>query len=215
MIDLYSYYRSSASYRIRIALNYKELDYAVIPVNLLKAEQLQEEFLQHNKQARLPALSDNGFTIGQSSAILEYLEEKYPERPLLPHNIETRGWIRYLSQIIISDIHPLNNLSVFKYLTDKLKQDQKVIQEWCHHWMKIGFDALEDLLKTHPECGNFCWGNIPSFADVCLIPQMYNAKRFNFPLENYPTLRRINEHCLGLSYFDRASPERQVDFPDR
>lgn len=215
MIYLHSYYRSSASYRVRIALNYKHLDFTSIPVNLLKEEQLQESFRQQNKQGRVPLLDDNGFKLGQSSAILEYLEEKYPQHPLLPKNIEDRAWLRYLSQIIISDIHPLNNSSVTQYLTKHFNQDQTSIQEWYHHWIKLGFDTLEPLLANHPKCRNFCWGDTATIADICLIPQIYNAKRFNLPMDNYPTLSRINDHCLTLSYFDQARPEQQPDYPEQ
>lgn len=215
MLYLHSYYRSSASYRVRIALNYKQLAFTTLPVNLLKGEQRQEAFRQQNLQGRVPLLDDNGFKLGQSSAILEYLEEKYPQQPLLPKGIEDRAWIRYLSQIIISDVHPLNNLGVTKYITEHYGQTPEDIQKWYHHWMSSGFDCLEALLANHPQCGNFCWGDTPTFADLCLIPQIYNAKRFNLPMENYPTLSRINDYCLSLAYFDEARPERQPDCPEQ
>lgn len=211
MVTLYSYYRSSASYRVRIALNYKQIAYDLVPINLLTGEHLGENFLGHNKQGRVPTLNDNQFEIGQSSAILEYLEEKYPEPALLPHKLESRAWVRYLSQLIISDIHPLNNSSVLKYLAEPVGLNQDTIQQWYHHWVKLGFESLENILSKHPDCKNFCWGDQPTFADLCLIPQVYNAHRFKLPMDTYPTLCRIYEHCLTLPYFEKARPENQPD----
>ncbi|OGV26012.1 MAG: maleylacetoacetate isomerase [Legionellales bacterium RIFCSPHIGHO2_12_FULL_37_14] len=211
-MKLYSYYRSSAAYRVRIALNYKNLAYDIIPVNLLQKAHLKADYKQINNQGRVPTLLDDNIKIAQSAAILEYLEEIYPEPSLLPKDIPARAWVRYLAQIIISDIHPLNNASVLNYLKETLGQDQNAVTNWIHHWIKQGFDSLESLLATHPKCQNFCFGDTPTFADCALIPQIYNAYRFNFPVDNYKTLRRIYDHCLTLSYFAKARPENQPDF---
>ncbi len=212
MLKLYSYYRSTASYRIRIALNYKQLDYKINAVDLIQGAQFDTNYLSHNKQGRVPTLVDDDFEIGQSAAILEYLEEKYPEPALLPKNMQARAWVRYLSQIIISDAHPLNNSSVLKFLANSLELDKSKINVWYHHWLKICLDTFESLLATHPECKEFCWGDKPTIADVCLIPQIYNAYRFNFSMNNYPTINRINQHCLSLPFFVKASPENQPDY---
>ncbi len=212
MLELYSYYRSTASYRIRIALNYKQIDYKLISVDLINNEQYENNYLAHNKQGRVPTLKDGTFEIGQSSAILEYLEEKYPEYSLLPDDIKARAWVRYLSQIIISDTHPLNNSGAIKFLANPLGLDQAQIKLWYHHWLKKCLDTLENILSASSNCNNFCWGNKTTIADVCLIPQIYNANRFEFAMDNYPTLKRINDHCLSLPYFDKARPENQPDY---
>ena len=211
-MKLYTYYRSTASYRVRIALNYKNIHHELLPIDLIHGKQHDEFYKKHNKQGRVPTLSEDNFEIGQSSAILEYLEEKYPQPALLPSNIHARAWVRYLSQIIISDIHPLNNSSVIKFLNKSLELDQSKIKIWYHHWLKQGFDTLESILAEHPECENFCWGSKPTFADICLVPQVYNAYRFEFPMDNYPTLRRINEYCLSFDFFQKARPENQPDY---
>lgn len=211
-MQLYTYNRSTAAYRVRIALNYKNIDHQLIPVNLLAGKHLDEDYKKHNRQARVPTLVDGGFEVGQSSAILEYLEEKFPKPALLPKDLQARAWIRYLSQIIISDMHPLNNVSVLNYLKGTGNFDAAQIKNWYHHWLRLGFDTLEKILSQHPQCKNFCWGNTPTFADLCLIPQVYNAYRFEFPMENYPTLRRINDYCLALPYVEKARPENQSDF---
>lgn len=213
MLKLYTYYRSSAAYRIRIALNYKNLPFESIPINLYAGEHLSNTYNKVNAQSKVPTFEEDGFQLGQSSAILEYLEEKYPKPALLPTDLQDRAWVRYLAQIIISDMHPINNLPVLKYLADPLKLSQETIQIWYHHWLKKGFDALETVLANHPKCKFFCFGDSPTFADICLIPQLYNAKRFQFNLDNYPTLNRINEHCLTLPYFKNATPENQIDCP--
>jgi maleylacetoacetate isomerase len=212
-MQLYHFYRSSAAYRVRIALHYKKLNCELISINLNNGEQRGEKYREHNKQGRVPTLMDEGIEIGQSSAILEYLDEKYPQPPLMPKDILARAWVRYLSQIIISDMHPvMNNSSVVKYLKDHYALDPTQVTQWFHHWLKQGFDALEANLSRHPDCKNFCWGDHPTIADVCLIPQIYNAFRFDFSMKNYPTLMRIYEHCNSLEYFDKAKPENQMDY---
>lgn len=215
MIELYSYFRSSAAFRIRIALNYKQIEYKINSVDLIHGAQNEQNYLAHNKQGRVPTLVDDNFAIGQSAAILEYLEEKYPEPALLPKNIQARAWVRYLSQIIISDTHPFNNSSVLKYLMHQFEFDKSKIKSWYHHWLEICFNTLESNLATHSECKLFCYGDNPTIADICLIPQLYNAHRFEFPMNNYPTLNRINQHCLSLPYFVKASPENQPDYQEK
>lgn len=214
MIELYSYYRSSAAYRIRIALNYKQLDYKINSVDLFHGAQKEQNYLAHNMQGKVPTLVDDDFAIGQSAAILEYLEEKYPEPALLPKDIQARAWVRYLSQIIISDTHPLNNSSVLKFLKNQFELDKLKIKSWYHHWLEVCLNTLESILATHSECNLFCYGDSPTIADICLIPQLYNAQRFEFPLDNYPTLNRINLHCLSLPDFVKANPENQPDYQE-
>jgi len=214
-MKLYSYYRSTAAYRVRIALNYKQIAHDIVPVNLVKAEQHGEAYLQHNMQARVPTLDDNGFALGQSMAILEYLEEKFPKPALLPEDIKAKAWIRYFSQIIVSDIHPLNNFSVIKYLSDEMGHEKSETLQWYHHWLQVGFDALEAMLKSSKHTGSCCYGDEVTLADICLIPQIYNAHRFEFSMDNYPLLNQINDYSLSLPYFETAKPENQPDAMSR
>lgn len=214
-MKLYSYYRSTAAYRVRIALQYKQLDYEYIPVSLIENKQLEKDYRAHNPQGRVPTLEDGDLTLGQSMAILEYLEEKYPHPALLPQDINARAWIRYFSQIIACDIHPLNNLGAVNFLRDRLGQRQEQITAWYHHWLRQGFDTLEILLKNNSQRGLYCWGNSPTFADLCLVPQVYNAYRFEFSLDNYPLIKQINDHCLSQPFFALATPEQQPDYVNR
>jgi len=210
---LYTFYRSTAAYRVRIALNYKELPHNMISINLSAGEQRGAEYKKMNPHGRVPLLVDGDFQVGQSAAILEYLDEKYPERPLLPKSIESRAWVRYLSQIVVSDMHPvMNNSSVVAYLKAKRGFTDDQVQQWYFQWLKQGFDALETNLSKHPDCEDFCFGKTPTIADVCLIPQVYNAYKFKFPMTDYPTLDRIYKHCSSLDYFEKAKPENQFDF---
>jgi len=213
-MKLYSYYRSTAAYRVRIAMQYKKLGYEYIPVNLLAGEQREKNFSQVNPQGRVPTLVDGDFVLGQSMTILEYLEECYPAPALLPKDPKARAWIRWFSQIIACDIHPLNNTSILKYLREPLGHNDEQVQQWYHHWLKQGFDALEELLRTNLDRKNYCWGDSVTFADVCLIPQVYNAHRFKFPMNNYPLINQINDFCLTLPYFEKARPENQPDARD-
>lgn len=206
-MKLYHYYQSSASYRIRIAINYKNIPCELITVDLSQREQVGDEYKKHNRHGRVPALEDQGFEFGQSSAILEYLEEKYPTPPLLPHDLKSRAFVRFLSQIIISDMHPvMNNSSLVRYLRTHLNLSEEQVTHWYHTWFKQGFDALESMLNDDKK-RLFCFGEHTTFADICLIPQVYNAFRFHFPMDNYPTLLHIYEHCNSLKYFVDAKPE--------
>ncbi len=213
-MKLYTYYRSTAAYRVRIVLNYKQIAHELMPINLITDEHLDQQYRQCNPQARVPYLEDNGFGFGQSMAMLEYLEEKYPEPALLPSQLQERAWIRYLSQIIVSDIHPLNNSGVLRYLKSPLQLNSDQVTTWYHHWLKCGFDALEAIITQRGHTGPFCAGAALSFADVCLIPQIFNADRFHFPMHSYPTLRRIYAHCMTLPYFQQAEPQQQPDYDE-
>lgn len=210
-MQLYSYYRSTAAYRVRIALHYKKLTYQSIPIDLSQGKQLETEYRVHNPQGRVPTLIDGELETGQSMAILEYLEEQYPQPPLLPSDVKGRVWVRCFSQIIACDMHPLNNMGPLKFLREEFKFSEEQIVQWYHHWLKQGFDALEMLLEKNKNRQNFCWGHLPTFADICLIPQVYNANRFNFSMTNYPLISAVNQFCLQLPYFENAKPENEPD----
>lgn len=207
---LYDYCRSSTAYRVRIALNLKGLAYEQVPVNLVSGEHREAEHLERNPQGLVPVLDDNDLLISQSLSICEYLDEAYPETDqLMPLDVAGRARVRSLSQIIGCDIHPVDNLRVLKYLVGEFdaSEDQKL--DWYRHWIYLGFDALEQRLANDPQTGEFCHGDVPSLADVCLVPQVFNAKRFNTDLSKYPTIARINDACLELSAFTKAHPNLQ------
>lgn len=214
-IRLYSYWRSSASYRVRIALNLKQLKYEIVPVNLARdgGEQHGGEFHHLNPQEQVPVLIDGGRVIRQSLAIIEYLEEVYDGNHLLPGTARERARARSLAHLIATDISPLGNLSVLQYLEHEDNMPQIERERWIRHWITRGFAAFEEMLADNPSTGDFCEGDVPSIADCCLVPQVYNARRFEVDLTLYPTICRINEHCLGLAAFDLATPERQPDAP--
>lgn len=211
-MDLYTYYRSSAAYRVRIALNLKGLDYQAIAVHLAKAEQRETKYLAVNPLGLLPALDIDGQVLIESQAIMEYLEEAYPDTPLLPESAFDRAHVRALAQLIACDIHPLNNSRVLNYLAGPLAVDQDARVAWYQYWVAQGFAALEQLLAKDPRTGRFCVGDQPTLADCALIPQVYNAKRFNCDLSAYPTLTRIADHANSWAAFQRAAPEAQADF---
>lgn len=212
---LHSYWRSSAAYRVRIGLNLKGLRYDIAPVHLLRdgGEQRKPEFVAHNPQKLVPVLQHGKRMLRQSLAILEYLDEMWPEPPLLPATARERQRVRALAQVIASDIHPLNNLRVMQYFEHEWGVPQPERENWIRHWIEDGFEAFEALLQNHPATGHFCDGHAPSLADCCLIPQVYNARRFGVDLTPYPTILRIEEACLALPAFDAARPERQPDAP--
>lgn len=211
-MKLYGYYRSSTSYRVRIALNLKELDYRQQPVNLLQGEHREGPYRQLNPQGLVPALeTDEGEQLTQSLAICEYLEERYPEPSLLPANAVDRARVRALVGLLAIEIHPLNNLRVLKYLTGELGIDEDTKLGWYRHWIAEGFDALEAMLAGDPRTGRYCHGDQPGLADACLVPQVYNAERFGCDLESYPTIRRIHAACNELPAFARAHPAEQPD----
>ncbi|MFY8275239.1 maleylacetoacetate isomerase [Pseudoalteromonas sp. SSDWG2] len=206
-MKLYSYFRSSAAYRVRIALNLKELEHDIVPVNLLKSEQQGDDYLQKNVQGLLPALETEEGVLGQSLAILEWLDETTDHAPLISGNAWQKAQIRNLAYAIAVDIHPLNNLRVLKYLTNELQVTEEQKTTWYQDWITTGFDKVEKMLGDGP----FCFGDTPTLADVCLIPQVYNALRFKTPMENYPKIMAIYTHCNTLKAFSDAAPEQQID----
>lgn len=211
-MKLYSYYRSSAAYRVRIALNLKKLAYDTAFVHLVKqgGEQKLPEYAKLNPQKRVPSLEDKGQIFTQSLAIIEYLDETHPEHPLLPAAPAERARVRALSQLIACDTHPLNNLRVLQYLQNQLGASEAAKTEWYSHWIQESFTALESMLQS-AQTGRFCHGNTPTLADCCLIPQVYNARRFNVDLSAYPTIMRIVGECESLPEFQAAAPENQPD----
>ena len=216
-MKLYGYFRSSASYRVRIALNLKGLDAEHVSVHLVKngGEQLTDSFRALNPDSLVPALLDNDngeeIALSQSLAIIEYLEEKYPKPALLPTNLPDRAHVRALALSIACEIHPLNNLRVLKYLTDTLGISNEQKNTWIQHWCVSGLSALEQRLAADKRTGDFCFGNAPGLADCCLVPQIFNAQRFNCDLTAMPTLMRINQNCLEMHAFISAMPVNQPD----
>ena len=212
-MKLYGYWRSSAAYRVRIALNLKGLDYEVAPVHLLKdgGEQLQAEYQPINPQGVVPALVDGDVSIGQSLAIMDYLETRYPEPPLYPQSAEARAFAQQLALVVACDIHPLNNLRVLKYLKRTLEQGDEARNDWYHHWVEGGFTAMEKLLDGRDWQGPYCLDGQVTIADACLIPQIYNARRFEIAMDEFPSLVKIEQACMELEAFQGAAPENQVD----
>lgn len=210
---LHTYYRSSASYRVRIALNLKGLEARHVPVHLLKdgGEQFQPAFREVNPQALVPVLTEPGVRLSQSLAILEYLEEKYPGVPLLPADAVERARVRQIALAIACDIHPINNLRVLKYLTGPLGLSEEAKAEWVRHWVALGFDAIEKELQGAGWRDGFCVGDTPTLADCCLIPQIFNATRFGVEMSKYPILAAIDEKCQALPAFQLAHPSVQPD----
>lgn len=207
-MKLYDYYRSSASYRVRIALNLKQIDYEKITVHLVNhgGEQHLPHYLALNPQGLVPCLEENGNIITQSLAILDYINEQYPLPNLLPADPISRAKIKSLSLMIACDIHPLNNLRVTQYLKNEFQANEEQIQQWYHHWLKQGFDAFESMLQPLPRSKSVCYGDQITFADICLIPQVFNAKRFGFSLEKYPLISQIDAYCNSLAAFIKAAP---------
>lgn len=212
-LKLYTYWRSTAAYRVRIALNLKKLRHELIPVHLTRGggEQHDPEYLKLNPQGLVPTLLDGERVLRQSMAILEYLDEVYPEPPLLPATPRDRARVRAIAQLIACDIHPINNLRVLQYVEKELGAGEATRRQWYKFWVEEGFQALERLLAEHPSTGIFCEGDEPGIADICLVPQVYNANRFNIPLDPYPTIRRLNEACLEIPAFQDAAPDKQPD----
>ena len=208
---LYGYFRSSAAFRIRIALNLKGLEFDSVLVNLSEAEHLSDEYRRVNPQGRVPALVDEGVTLLQSPAIMEYLEESYPDPALLPDGAKPRARVRSIANIISCDIHPLNNLAVLNYLVGPLAACEEQKKAWYQHWVAEGFKAVETLLYESPNTGNFCDGDKPGLADICLVPQVFNAKRYDCNLSSFPTIERIFHACMALEAFDAAQPSRQPE----
>ncbi|MDR3527022.1 MAG: maleylacetoacetate isomerase [Rhizomicrobium sp.] len=208
---LYTYYRSSAAWRVRIALALKGLPYEAIPIHLRKHEQEAPRYRALNPQGLVPMLQDGDHFISQSIAIIEYLDEVHPQPPLLPSTALARARVRQLALTIACDIHPLNNLRVELYLKNQLGIDQAARAVWQRHWMNEGFAALETLLAHSAETGRYCHGDTPSLADLCLVPQLGNARRNDLDLSPYPTILAIEAACNAHPAFAAAQPARQAD----
>lgn len=210
-MKLYDYYRSSASYRVRIALNIKNICYETLAVHLVNqgGEHHLPQYLELNPQGLVPTLDENGHIITQSLAIIEYLDEINPSPSLLPPTPLGRAKVRSLAMIIACDIHPLNNLRVLNQLRKEFDANEEQVMRWYHLWLKAGFDAFEQVLQTlpHKSPHQLCYGNEVSMADICLIPQVYNAHRFGFSMAAYPLINDINAYCLSLPAFNHAAPE--------
>jgi maleylpyruvate isomerase len=209
-VQLYNYYRSSAAYRVRIALNLKGIGYEAIPIHLTKdgGKQFSAEYRAINPQARVPSLVlDDRTILHQSLAICEYLEETHPAPALLPKDPVARAKIRAVAQIIACDIHPIDNLAPLNYLRRVLKHNDDEVNAWYRHWVVEGFNAIEELLGDGP----FCFGSQPTLADVCLVPQVYNAKRFKVSFDKYPKIAAAEAACQKLPAFEKAKPENQPD----
>ncbi|HET9031537.1 MAG TPA: maleylacetoacetate isomerase [Dokdonella sp.] len=217
-IKLYSYWRSSAAYRVRIALNLKQLDHEIVPVHLVNngGEQHAASYIELNPQAIVPTLVDGARVYRQSMAIIEYLDEAYSEsHPLLPSTVRERARVRALAQVVGCDIHPLNNLRVMQFLEREFSTPAVERERWTRHWIVEGFRALEQMLGESASTGLYCDGDTPTLADLCLIPQIYNAHRFAVDMQPFPVISRIEQQCLSLPAFDAARPENQADAPHR
>lgn len=213
-LALYSYFRSSAAYRVRIALNLKGIPYDVRSVHLLKGQQRLAEYRKLSPQGLVPTLVEDGRPFVQSLAIIEYLEERHPEPPLLPRDLRERAFVRGLANIVACDIHPLNNLRVLTYLKDTLHQDEVARTAWIRHWIEEGFHAFEEHLTLQEKAGRFCLGDVPTLADICLVPQVFNARRSGCDLAAFPRIDAIDKNCLELAPFREAAPNRQLDAPE-
>ena len=206
-VILYDYYRSSAAYRVRIALNLKGVDYERRPVNLVESEQRSDEYRSLNPLGLVPMLDIDGHRLTQSLAIINYLDLRFPNVPLIPAAAAERAHVVAMCLTVACDIHPLDNLRVLKYLKNEMGHSQEEVDRWYAHWIREGLPALEAMAA--PKAGKFLFGNGPSAADVCLVPQLYNARRFNVPIDDFPTLLRAEENANKLEAFAAAHPDRQ------
>ncbi len=208
----YGFFRSSAAFRLRIALNLKGLNVEPVLVNFAKREQAGAEYLGVNPQGRVPALElDDGTVLIQSLAIIEYLDETHPNPPFLPKDAKARARVRGLAQLVACDIHPLNNAAVLAYMRANLGADDAKVNAWYHHWIRLGFEALESFLASDKATGTFCHGDAPGLADICLVPQVFNAQRYECPLDPYPRLMGVFDACMKLDAFADAQPARQPE----
>jgi maleylacetoacetate isomerase/maleylpyruvate isomerase len=210
-MKLYTYFRSSAAFRVRIALNYKGLAYDPVLVNLAKSEHHETPYRGINPQGLLPALEDSGRRLIQSIAIMEYLDERYPAPPLLPMDPFDRAYVRALAGIVACEIHPLNNPRTLKHVRKTYGVDEAGINIWYRHWIAEGFDMLERFLASEARSGTYCLGSTVTMADCCLVPQVFNAKRYECDLAPYPTVTRIFDACMKVPAFDQAQPSKQPD----
>jgi len=212
-MKLYSYFRSSAAYRVRIALNLKGLAYEYAPIHLLRdgGQQLKPDYRKLNPDGIVPTFIDGDNVLTQSLAIIEYLEETHPEPSLLPGTPLDRAFIRSVALQIACEIHPVDNLRVLKYLKHTLKVGDEAKDAWYRHWLESGFESLEKRLANDARVGALCFGDTPTLADLCLVPQVYNARRFNLDMSRYPTIERIADHAAQIDAFARAAPGQQPD----
>jgi maleylacetoacetate isomerase/maleylpyruvate isomerase len=213
MLTLFTYWRSSTAYRARIALNLKGLAYEAAVVSIARREHRAADYLAVNPQGLVPALVEDGRVVTQSLAILEYLDERTPVPPLLPAGLHERAYVRALSHLVACEIHPLNNVRVLRYLEEELGADAPARSAWYRRWIAEGLAGFEALLARSRMAGACCFGDAPTMADVCLVPQIYNARRFDCPLDAYPLAMAIAERCARLEPFARAAPETQPDAP--
>jgi maleylpyruvate isomerase len=212
-MKLYTFFRSSASYRVRIALNLKGLEYEQVPIHLRRGggEQFSATYKAINPQSLVPALEDDGRVLIQSLAIMEYLEERYPKPPLLPADPADRALVRSMALVIACEVHPIQNLRVLNHLKDRHKQSDDDVNQWARHWIELGLAALEPMIHAAPQHGKFCFGDTPTLADICLVPQLANGRRFGCDLTRFPGLARIEANCNALAAFAKAAPDKQPD----
>jgi maleylpyruvate isomerase len=211
MMKLHNYFRSSASFRVRIALNLKGLDFEYIPVHIARGDHKTGPFAALSPDQLVPLLEDDGDKFTQSMAIIEYLDEVHPEPPLLPHDPVGRAHVRALAQSIACEIHPLNNLRVLKYLKHTLGVAEEAKDAWYRHWIEQGFASLEGNLQQIGRVGRYAFGDTPTLIDLCLVPQVFNAHRFNVDLDRFPQIARIHAACMELEAFQKAAPAAQPD----
>jgi maleylacetoacetate isomerase len=212
-MKLYTFFRSSASYRVRIALHLKGIAYEQVPIHLRRGggEQLQAAYKAVNPQALVPALEDEGRILTQSLSIIEYLDEKHPSPPLLPEDPADKALVRSMAMVIACEVHPIQNLRVLNYIKSAYDQTDEQVNRWSQHWINLGLTALEQLIVAQPKRGQFCFGDRPSLADICVVPQLGNARRFGCDLTQYPAILGIEKNCMALTAFADAAPEKQPD----
>ncbi len=212
-MKLYSYFRSSAAYRVRIALNLKGLAYEYAPIHLLRdgGQQLKPDYRELNPDGIVPTFIDGDNVLTQSLAIIEYLDEMHPEPALLPGTPLDRAFVRSVALQIACEIHPVDNLRILKYLKHTLKVGDEAKDTWYRHWLESGFESLEKRLANDSRVGKLCFGDAPTLPDLCLVPQVYNARRFNLDMSRYPTIERIADHAAQIDAFARAAPGQQPD----
>lgn len=208
---LHGYYRSSASFRVRIALSLKGIAYQDMPWHLRHGAHLETAFSALNPHKLIPVLDDDGTLLTQSLAIIEYLDETRPDPAFLPPEPADRAYVRALAQSIACDIHPIDNLRVLKYLREQLGADEATVGAWYNHWIGTGFSGLEAMLANDPRTGRFCFGDAPGLADILLVPQVVNAGNYQLDMQPFPTIRRIFDQCMTLAAFENAHPRNQAD----
>jgi len=212
-MKLYTFFRSSASYRVRIALNWKGIGYEQAAIHLRRGggEQLMPAYQALNPQGLVPALEDNGRILTQSLAIIEYLEETHPNPPLLPQNAADKALVRSMALVIACEVHPIQNLRVLNYVKATYNQTDEQVNKWAQHWIDLGLSALQEMIIGQSKGGKFCFGDSPTLADICLIPQLGNARRYGCDLSKYPTILAIEKNCNAIPAFTDAAPEKQPD----